>query len=181
MPKSVVATGGILYRHDGREVPDTLDALFDYGSFCVNMSGTFNSASTAGQGIQFLGTDGSLSLLLGAGMVEQPEYKREGYEYSIDSWPKAMQEAFLNQGSHRAESQGTAIKSEPENLEFSNKPDATVLHFANFLDSVRARQPSYETAEVGHHAAAAGHMVNLSYRNGKRILWDTTKGSASKT
>jgi len=58
MPKSVVATGGILYRHDGREVPDTLDALFDCGSFCVNKAGTFNSASTAGQGIQFLGTEG---------------------------------------------------------------------------------------------------------------------------
>ena len=73
MPKSVAANGGILYRHDGREVPDTLDALFDYGSFCVNMAGTFNSASTAGQGIQFLGTEGSLSLLLGAGMIHQPE------------------------------------------------------------------------------------------------------------
>src|SRR5579864_8536634 len=180
MPKSVAATGGILVRHDGREVPDTLDALFDYGSFCVNMGGTFNSASTAGQGIQFLGTDGSLSVLLGAGMVEQAEYKREGYEYSIDSWPKAKQDAFLNQENNRAESQGTGAKPAPENLEFADKPDATVLHLANFIDAVRTRQPSYETAEVGHHAAAAGHMVNLSYRSGKRMLWDASKGSASE-
>jgi len=178
MPKSVAATGGILYRHDGREVPDTLDALFDYGTFCVNMAGTFNSASTAGQGIQFLGTEGSLSLLLGANMIEQAEYKKEGYEYSIDSWPKAMQETFLNEGNHRAESQGTGIKPEPETLEFTNKPDATVFHLANFMDAVRTRQPSYETAEVGHHAAAAGHMVNLSYRSGKRMLWDPAKGNA---
>jgi hypothetical protein len=179
-PKSVAATGGILYRHDGREVPDTLDALFDYGSFCVNMAGTFNSASTAGQGIQFLGTEGSLSVLLGAGMIEQPEYKRENYEYSIDSWPKGMQESFLNQDNHRAESQGTGTKPVPENLEFADKPDATVLHLANFIDAVRTRQPSYETAEVGHHAAAAGHMVNLSYRSGKRMLWDANKGTASE-
>ena len=179
MPKTVVASGGILHRRDGREVPDTLDALFEYGDFCVNMAGTFNSASTAGQGIQFLGTEGSLSLLLGAGMVEQPEYKREGYQYSIDSWPKAMQEAFLNQDNHRAESEGSGIKPVPENLEFPDKPDATVLHLANFIDAVRSRQPSYETAEVGHHAAAAGHMVNLSYRSGKRMRWDASKGSAS--
>jgi predicted dehydrogenase len=46
MPKSVAATGGILHRHDGREVPDTLDALFDYGSFCVNMAG--NSSGRKG-------------------------------------------------------------------------------------------------------------------------------------
>lgn len=178
MPKSVAATGGILYRHDGREVPDTLDALFDYGSFSVNMAGTFNSASTAGQGIQFLGTEGSLAVLLGAGMVEQSEYRKENYEYSIDSWPKQMQEAFLNQGNHRAESQGMGIKPEPENLEFANKPDATVVHLANFIDAVRTRQPTYETAEVGHHAAAAGHMVNLSYRSGKRMLWDAIQGIA---
>jgi predicted dehydrogenase len=178
MPKSVVANGGILYRHDGREVPDTLDALFDYGSFCVNMAGTFNSASTAGQGIQFLGTEGSLSVLLGAGMVEQAEYKREGYEYSIDSWPKAMQETFLNQNNHRTESQGIGSRPAPENLDFAAKPDATVSHLASFIDAVRTRQPSYETAEIGHRAAAAGHMVNLSYRSGKRMLWDAAKGNA---
>jgi len=178
LPKSVVANGGILYRQDGREVPDTLDALFDYGNFTVNMAGTFNSASTAGQGIQFLGTEGSLSVLLGAGMVEQAEYKREGYEYSIDSWPKTMQEAFLNQGNHRAESQGIGVKPAPENLDFADKPDATVLHLANFIDAVRTRRPSYETAEVGHHAAAAGHMVNLSYRSGKRMRWDATRNNA---
>jgi hypothetical protein len=55
-----------------------------------------------------------------------------------------------------------------------------VLHLANFIDAVRTRQPSYETAEVGHHAAAAGHMVNLSYRSGKRMLWDANMGSASE-
>ena len=180
MPKSVVANGGILYRHDGREVPDTLDALFDYGTFCVNMAATFNSASTAGQGIQFLGTDGSLSLVLGGAMTELAEYKAEHYDYSIDSWPKAMQEAFLNQGNHRQESEGNGVKPVPDNIAYENKPDATVLHLANFFDSVRTRRPSYETAEVGHHAAAAGHMVNLSYRSGKRIVWDSATGASKE-
>ena len=178
MPKSVVANGGILFRRDGREVPDTLDALFEYDDFCVNMAGTFNSASTAGQGIQFLGTEGSLSLLLGAGMTELAEYKSEGYGYSIDSWPKAMQDAFMDEGNHRTESQGSGNKPTPEALDFPQKPDATVVHIANFIDAVRTRQPSYETAEVGHHAAAAGHMVNLSYRSRKRMRWDAAKGAA---
>jgi hypothetical protein len=113
-------------------------------------------------------------------MVEQSEYKRENYEYSIDSWPRAMQEAFLNQDDHRTESQGKGTKLAPENLEFADKPDATVLHLANFIDAVRTRQHSYETAEVGHHAAAAGHMVNLSYRSGKRMLWDANNDRASE-
>jgi predicted dehydrogenase len=180
MPKSVVSSGGILFRHDGREVPDTLDALFDYGDFHVNMAATFNSASTAGQGIQFLGTDGSLSVLLGGTMTELAEYKAESYGYSIDSWPKAMQEAFLNQANHRQESEGTGVKPVPENIAFEAKPDATVLHLTNFFDAVRTRQPSYETAEVGHHAAAAGHMVNLSCRRSKKMLWDSGTGAATE-
>jgi predicted dehydrogenase len=178
MPKSVVACGGILFRHDGREVPDTLDALFDYGDFCVNMAATFNSASTAGQGIQFLGTDGSLSLLLGGAMTELVEDKTERYGYSIDSWPKAMQEEFVNQGNHRQESTGTGSKPAPVDVPFEAKPDATVHHLANFFAAVRTRQPNYETAEVGHYAAAAGHMVNLSYRSGKKLIWDAARGSA---
>jgi len=181
MPKSVVASGGILFRKDGREVPDTLDALFDYGTFCVNMASTFNSASTAAQGIQFLGTDGSLSILLGGAMTELAEYKAEGYGYSIDGWPKAMQDSFMNQGNHRQESQGTGAQPTPQNIAFDDKPDATVLHLANFFDSIRTRQPGYETAEVGHHAAAAGHMVNLSYRSGKRMIWDSASGTARES
>ena len=142
------------------------------------MASTFNSASTAAQGIQFLGTDGSLSILLGGAMTELAEYKAEGYGYSIDSWPKAMQDAFMNQGNHRQESQGTGTKPTPQNIAFDDKPDATVLHLANFFDSIRTRQPGYETAVVGDHAAAAGHMVNLSYRSGKRMIWDSASGTA---
>jgi hypothetical protein len=164
MPRSVVACGGILARQDGREVPDTLDALFDYGTFCVNMGSTFNSAATAGQGIQFLGTDGSLSLVLGKAMIEQAEYKAGGYGYSIDSWPKAMQEEFMNQDNHREELQGAALKPAPENITFDDKPDATVLHLANFFEAVRTLKSSYETAEVGHHAAS----VNCKHDGGKR-------------
>jgi hypothetical protein len=31
---------------------------------------------------------------------------------------------------------------------------------------------------VGHHAAAAGHMVNLSYLSGKKMVWDTASDTA---
>lgn len=177
MPRSVVATGAILARNDGREVPDTLDALFDYGSFHVNMASTFNSASTAGQGIQILGTDASLTLLLGTPVMAMAgESHREGYSYSIDSWPKALQEQFMDEGEHRAESKREAPK--PEDIQSPDSMDATALHMANFFDGVRSRKPCAEPPEVGHHAAAAGHMVNLSYRQGKKLHWDAAKGAA---
>jgi len=176
MPASVVATGGILFRNDGREVPDTLDALFEYREgFHVNMASTFNSASTAEQGIQFLGTDASLTVLLGGPMTLAGEDHREGYGYAIDSWPKALQEEFWKVGNRREEASRTRPK--PEIVPVYDKEDATVLHLANFFESVRTRQACIEPAETGHYAAAAGHMVNISYRTSKKVFWDATTGT----
>jgi predicted dehydrogenase len=174
MPQSVVATGGILRWKDGREVPDTLDALFDYGGFHVNMASTFNNASSPEQGMQFLGTDGSL-LLGGDSLSLTPEIHREGYQYAINSWPAALEEQFWNEGNHRAEAEPT---SKCERSSTLDKTDAVPLHLAEFFDSVRSRKECSENAEVGHYAASAGHMVNISYRSGKKVSWDDASGTA---
>jgi predicted dehydrogenase len=174
MPRSVMAAGGILARKDGREVPDTLDALFDYDGFCVNMASTFNNASATERGIQILGTDGSLILGNDAFSLE-PEKHREGYQYSIDSWPKDLQEQFWNEGNHREEAKAT---TKWEASTFEDKTDAVPVHMAEFFDCVRTRKECSENAVVGHHAASAGHMVNMSYRSGKKVTWDETTDTA---
>lgn len=174
MPKSAAAMGGILRWKDGREVPDTLDALFEYDGFCVNMAATFNNASTPEQGIQFLGTDGSLTLG-GSALSLAPEKHREGYQYSIDSWPKATQDQFWDEGNHRAEAQAST-KWEPSSV--NDTTDAVPLHMLEFFNCVRSRQECSENAEVGHYAAAAGHMVNISYRSGKKVFWDASGNTA---
>jgi predicted dehydrogenase len=177
VPSSVMAAGGILVRNDGREVPDTLDALFVYPEgFNVNMGSTFNNESTPDQGMTFLGTKGSLTLL-GNSFSVAAENPREGYGYAIDSWPKNLQEEFMNMGNHRTEAtppiveQGAVIYKE-------QGTDSVLLHMLEFLDCVRSRKECSENAVVGHHAAGAGHMVNLSYRSGKRMVWDPAADTA---
>ena len=177
VPQSVVASGGILVRKDGREVPDTLDALFVYPEgFNVNMGATFNNASVPDQGMTFLGNKGSLSLL-GSSFVVAPENPREGYSYAIDSWPKSLQEEFMNQGNHREEASPPIVEEGLVTYK-DQGTDSVVLHLLEFVDCVRSRQECSENAVVGHHAAAAGHMVNLSYRSGKRMVWDAATDTA---
>jgi predicted dehydrogenase len=177
MPSRVMAAGGILNRKDGREVPDTLDALFEYPEeFNVNMGSTFNNASTPEQGMMILGTKGSLTLL-GNSFSVAAENPREGYSYSIDSWPKSLQEEFLNMDNHREEA-NPPIRLEGTVTYKDQGMDATLLHMLEFLDCVRSRKECSENAEVGHRAAAAGHMVNLSYLSGKRMVWDAASGTA---
>jgi len=171
IPSSVMATGGILVRKDGREVPDTLDALFVYPEeFNVNMGATFNNASVPDQGMTFLGTKGSLTLM-GSSFMVAAENPKEGYGYAIDSWPKSLQEEFMNMGNHREEANPPII--EDGTVTYKDQgTDSVVLHTLEFLDCVRSRKECSENAVVGHHAAAAGHMVNLSYLSGKKMVWD---------
>ena len=164
-------------RKDGREVPDTLDALFVYPEgFNVNMGSTLNNASTPEQGMVFLGTKGSLSLL-GSSFTVAAENPKEGYAYSIDSWPKDLQEEFMNIGEHRVEANPPIV--EDGTVTYKDQgTDSVVLHLLEFLDCVRARKECSENAMVGHHAAAAGHMINLSYRSGKKMVWDAVSDTA---
>ena len=177
VPSSVMAAGGILVRKDGREVPDTLDALFVYPEeFDVNMGATANNASVPDQGMTFLGTKGSLALL-GSSFIVAPENPKEGYAYSIDSWPKSLQDEFMNMGNHREEA-NPAIIEEGTVTYKDQGTDSVVLHTLEFLDCVRSRKECSENAVVGHHAAAAGHMVNLSYLSGKKMVWDAASDTA---
>ncbi len=171
VPASVMASGGILVRKDGREVPDTLDALFVYPEgFNVNMGATFNNASVPDQGMTFLGTQGSLTLM-GSSFTIGAENSKEGYSYAIDSWPKSLQDDFMSLGNHREEANPPIL--EEGTVTYKDQgTDSVVLHTLEFLDCVRSRKECSENAVVGHHAAAAGHMVNLSYLSGKKMVWD---------
>ena len=177
MPDAVTAIGCILARHDGREVPDTLDALFDYPSFHVNMGSTMNNASASEQGIQYLGTQGTLMVALGLDMTLTNETPRESYQSQIEPWPKKLQDQFWSEGKHREES-SPYVRTEGAMTFKESGPEATVFHLSEFFDSVRSRKEPVEDAEMGHHSAAAGHMVNLSVRSGKKIVWDAGGGMA---
>jgi len=177
MPNTVAAIGCILARHDGREVPDTLDALFDYPTFHVNMGSTMNNASGSQQGIQYLGTQGTLMVSLGADMTLTNETPSEGYQSQIEPWPKKLQDQFWQEGHHREES-SPYVRTEGSLSFKPGGPDAVIFHLNAFFDSVRTRREPVEDAGMGHRSAAAGHMVNLSVRSGKKICWDAASGSA---
>jgi predicted dehydrogenase len=192
MPEQVQAMGGILARDDGREVPDTLDALFRYRDFQVSMASTMNNSGAPQRGISFLGTLGTLSLQLGSngmdmsppeklqeGMDVQAEIMSEDYGYAVDSWPAPLRQQFWADAKHRHAAR-SAVGSEVS-ARFQPGPDAVdpvVLHLAEFFDCVRSRNRPVEDTTFGHHAAAAAHMVNLSYRSGKRIVWDQASQTA---
>lgn len=176
LPHSVVAHGGIYRWKDGREVPDTFNALYHYAEgFALSLSSTKNNASRD-QGIHILGADAAL-LLTSAELTVHYESEEEAYSYVVESWPKEYRELFYlvngmeRDGRHRspARPRESAEKYElPTRGGFAGGS----THMQDFLDCVRTRRTPRETLEMGNNAALAVHMANLAYQKGTMVRWD---------
>jgi predicted dehydrogenase len=166
MPKSVVSQGGIFRWDDGRNVPDYMESVYEYGEgFLASMYVNLGSAKAL-SGTVIAGSEGALMLgarsAQGSRMVLYPEPVPSSVQrYGSIAWPKAMREAYL-----------------ASEVPGSRKPEREIpvergsSHYEHFVLSLRSGTPSKETAEEGHFAAAAAHMANTAYRKGRRVLWD---------
>jgi predicted dehydrogenase len=176
MPSRVMAMGQLYRWKESRDVPDTLNAILEYPEgFTVNLSSTFNNQSTAEGSFQFLGTQGTLALGYG-NMTFLPESAREDNRWIVESWPKALEEAYWKDPKVRQSELAATQKPKLSEraVEYAEEgQDATIIHFGHLLDSIRTRKPYWQDAAAGHHAAACAHMVNQSVKTGRMISWDS--------
>ncbi len=176
-PAAVLAMGQLYRWKDSRDpgIYDTLNATLDYPEgFTVNLSATFNNQTTAESSFQFLGTEGTVNLG-GGGMAFLPESAVEDNRWIVESWPRALEDAYYRDPKVR---QAELVDSwQPRVVEGAQQfqeqgQDATVAHFRHWQESIRSRKLYWEDAAAGHHAAACAHMVNLSARQRRLVEWD---------
>ncbi|NUR54872.1 MAG: Gfo/Idh/MocA family oxidoreductase [Acidobacteria bacterium] len=176
-PTRVIATGGLRYWNDGRDVPDVMLGLYDYPktashpAFTLSLKVNFEEGGGENQAFRFVGPEGVLTI--GGGGVtlsKKPRPKDPGL--SIDTYPKAMQEEITK--AHRAKfPDQPELQPVSEEL-FSAPPGYSdqYEHFVNFFESVRTRKPSVEDAVFSFRAAAPALLTNDSYFEGRAIAWD---------
>jgi predicted dehydrogenase len=184
MPDTVLASGQLYRWKDSREVPDTLNAMLTYPEgFTVNLSSTFNNESASESGFEILGTEGSVAFR-GNRLVFTPENVHENNRWVVSSWPQALEEAYYAdpkvQASESPDTWPNTVTAGSAVWDETGK-DPTVVHMGNFLASVRSRQQPAENATVGHHAAAAAHMVNISVRQKRAVRWDFTADTVQQS
>lgn len=175
VPSRVVALGQLYRWKESRDVPDTINAVLEYPEgFAVNLSATFNNQTTAEGSFQFLGTEGTIALG-GGGMTFYPERAIEDNRWIVESWPRALEEAYFKDPKVR---QTEIVSSrKPSVLEAAQQfreqgHNATITHFGRLLESIRTRKSHWQDASAGHHAAACAHMVNLSAKEKRLVEWD---------
>jgi predicted dehydrogenase len=174
VPGRVMAMGELYRWTKDRDVPDTMNAILEYPEgFAASLSSTFNNELSAEGSFQILGTEGSLTIG-GGGLIFHPDNSVEDNRWIVESWPKGLEDAYYRDPKVIKTEVERRPRRQPETIR-TDPAEATMLHFGHFFDSVRTRQPYWEDAAAGHHAAACAHMVNKSARERKMVEWDFGK------
>ena len=180
-PSSAVSHGGIYRWKDGREVPDVLNSIVEYEpGFIVDIYVNLANAHPL-HGTVIMGTEGTLTID-GKGLTFHPEVPAPPAQgYGVNGWPKALRAQYYEALGYTAE--GKPIEPRPARRAPETIPvtdTARLQHLDYFIQSLRDKTPSKETAVDGHYAAAAGHLVNLSYRKGRRVRFDCKTSKVSE-
>src|SRR5260370_1862194 len=92
-----MATGGLRFWKDGRNVPDVMLGLFDYAEgFNLNLRVNFVDGGDESEGLIFTGSEGTMEIAGNTVTVSRaPREKEPGY--TIGTFTEAMQKSFVEQ------------------------------------------------------------------------------------
>ncbi len=182
-PNRVLATGGLRYWKDGRDVPDVMLALLDYPAssgrhpeFSLALRVNFKSSVAQEQfGFRFVGSEGVMTTSMSGLTLSVPTKEAEP-GYTIGTFPKAVQDAFLREYRQQYPPRKAAPETMmPEKVEIYTPPrehDAHQDHHRAFYESIRAGKQSVEDAVFGLRAAGPALLANVSYFERRVCSWD---------
>jgi predicted dehydrogenase len=179
-PTRVFSTGGLRFWKDGRDVPDIMLGLCDYPqttshpAFNLALRVNFVNGSGETYGFRFVGNEGVLSIGNGVTISKQPRESEPGY--TIDTFPKAVQEQFLKEYREKYPAQrASADAIRPQAEETYNPPRGYSDHREHhrvFIESVRSRKPVVEDSTFGLRAAGPALLSLTSYFEQRALGWD---------
>ncbi len=173
-PSRGMATGGLRFWKDGRDVPDVMLGLFDYDlGFNLALRVNFVDGGEESEGLIFTGSEGTMQI--GENYVSVTRVPRETEPgLAIGNYSDAMQKQLTEEYRKKY-----PIKHPdgppPAGFEKYVAPEGysdTYDHFKNFFASVRSRKPVVEDATFGFRAAGAALLSNMSIDKGQVINWD---------
>jgi len=156
-PRSIAAHGGVFAWHDGRQNPDTFQALVEYPSFLASYSTSFGNDSDSFSRIM-----GKKATLVNIGGEGSPRWKVVEEKGNHEDTPAI----------ERAERWVTLPgddKPGPINI-----GDEDLSHMSNWFECLRSgNRKTNATVDNGFLHAVACIMTARSYWQGKRLYYDT--------
>src|SRR5947208_8296262 len=157
-PRSVVAHGGIYAWPDGRQNPDTFQALLEYPKgFLVSYSTSFGNDAPS-----FTRYMGKKATLINIGGEGSPRYQ------VIEEKGTHEDDADIDR---KRESKYVSLPGE-KGLPPMGIDDLTLEHMANWFECMRSREQPHCTVHEGYAHSVACMMATESYWTGRKIFWD---------
>jgi predicted dehydrogenase len=160
-PQSAVSHGGVLAWRDGRENPDTFQALLEYPKgFLVSYSTSFGNDAPS-----FTRYMGKKATLINIGGEGSPRYQL------IEEKGTHEDDADIDQ---KRESKFILLPGEGESkLPPMGIDDLSLEHMANWFECMRTRNQPNASVHDGFAHSVACTMAAQSYWLGKKVYWDS--------
>jgi predicted dehydrogenase len=149
-PTAVTALGGKYAVNDARNIPDTMEAIFEFASGRLMLFGQYeasgNRALRSGE-IELRGTLGTV--------------------YAGSNSYEIIPEQAGQFGDPKPLCERTKVESEDGDL--------TAKHIRNFLDCIKSREKPNADVEDGHRSTTFSHLANIALETKSRIEWDPAR------
>ncbi len=169
-PERVMATGGLRFWKDGRDVPDFMQASLDYPAagghpaFNLSLTVNFMDGVSGETSLQLIGNEGLLEVWNDRVILRQ----NRGYD-PLGVFKDDQQSAVEQEHGPRKRMLPPAVA---EWRAEDGYKGAYFDHMVNFLEGVRSGVPVVEDARFGMRAAAAALCCNVSHFEGRIVGWD---------
>lgn len=172
-PEKVMATGGLRYWKDGREVPDIMLGMFDYPetevhpAFNLSLRVNFVDGTGGTNYLRMVGSEGSMT-------VEWDKVTLYRNRSNVDaSDPLTQGKKDADPGKQYVYHRKDMLP--PEKMEYAAEEGykgAHFDHFYNLFNAMRTGGKVSEDALFGYRAAAPALLCNDSYFQNRIIQWD---------
>ncbi len=173
-PTRAMATGGLRFWNDGRDVYDVLLAQFDYPEgFNLSLHVNFVDGGEESEGFLFTGSEGLMEIAGNTVTVTRTPLASEP-GYTVSTFAEAMQKQTLDAYRKKypiKHNDGPPVQEVQKFVAPAGYVDS-YDHFKNFFSAVRSRQPVVEDATFGFRAAGAALLSNLSVEKDAIVHWN---------
>jgi len=181
IPSSAIASGGIYYFKDGRDVPDVFQVAFEYPNRDLTAIYSATLASGKKRGRLFMGHDAYMEV--GRGLTVTPDSNSTRYRSKIDEGllSTALPLFTYTTGSKQIDgvTSATAKYFAERGLLYSyrggKRVSSTHLHIADWINCIRNGGEPQCNIERGFEEAISCHMATKSYLEGRKVVWDPIK------
>jgi predicted dehydrogenase len=178
IPKSVMSSGGIYYWKDNREIPDSLNCVFEYPDRDLTLLYSANLASSRSRGRVFMGHDASMELGsdikitvdkdstrykngIKSGLIDvnSPAISFNPNVGHVDAITSATQKYYADRGLTSTTINGRTV-------------DITHLHLREWLTCIREKKTTSANIDMAYEEGITCLMANISYLEKRRVEWD---------